>query len=265
MEKLMTTNKNEDFQSEQTTTDNSKHKVDKFGLEADNYYLENVEETEEGLIATIFASCHPKLMIKVPLTKEVLKRALKTRVPYLEEYEILLNNKTDDFDNFVKALFVTHINYRASYIPSQLERFPDAPTPSDDMSDEEWKRIVDDYTEKSNRTELEIGWEFKESLKNKPLTPVEFYDKLGDKKIAALWDEATWAWGWNMEDVWNMTGDYEVDMIDFITHSHKFKRAVVSMLVIEFMDNITRVFGSNYDDKFDYQLTVEKILALPEK
>ena len=265
MEKLMTTNTNEDFQSEQTMTYELKPKIENFGLERDSYHLENVEETEKGLIATIITSYTPEVKIKVPLTKEVLKRGLKTSVPYLEEYEILLNNKTDDFDNFVKALFVTHINYRASYIPSQLERFPDVPNPSDDISEEEWKRIVDEYTEKSDRIELQIGWEFKESLTNKPLTAVEFYDKLGDKKIANLWEEAANRWGWNMQDVREITGDYEIDMEDFITHSDKFKRTVVSILVINFMDYITGIFGSNCDYPFDHQLTVEQILALPEK
>lgn len=265
MEKLMTENTNEDLQSEQTMTDNYKRKVDKFGLENDHYHLEDVEETEKGLIATILTSFNPRVTIKVPLTKEVLKRSLTSSVPYFEEFEILLNNKVDDFDEFVKALFVTHINYRVAYIPSQLERFPDAPKPSDDMSDEEWKRIADEYVEKTNQIELQIGWEFKESMKNKPLTAVEFYDKLGDKKIADLWEEATDRWGWNMEEVWDITGDYEIGMNDFITHSYKFKRAVVSMLVINFMDHITEIFGSNYDYPFDYQLTVEKVLTLPEK
>lgn len=265
MEKLMTANTNEDLQSEQTMTDNYKRKVDKFGLEDDYYLPEDFEETEEGLIATILTSFNPEVTIKVPLTKEVFKRALKKSVPYLEEYEILLNNKVDDFDDFVKALFVTHINYRVQFIPSQLERFPEVPTPSDDMSDEEWKRIVDEYNEKTAPIELQIGWEFKESLKNKPITAVEFYDKLGDKKIADLWEEATDRWGWDIRDVWDITEDYEIDMEDFITHSRKFKQTVVSMLVINFMDHITRVFGNNPDYKFEYYPTVEKVLALPEK
>ena len=65
-----------------------------------------------------------------------------------------------------------------------------------------------------------------------------------------------------MGDVWEITGDDSLEMMDFILHTTKFKRAVISMIMINFMDHVMSVFGGGV---FDYELTVENIIALPEE
>lgn len=238
--------------------------VAKYGLTIDPYLIEEVEVCDGQLIASVCISYKPEVIVQVPFSKKVLKKALKD-IPYIEELEIALNNTVEDLDNFVKALFVAHINYRAAYIPSQRERFPQAPEPIEGENDQNWKERVQRWETDSNKIEFQIGWEFKEQLKQKPLTSEQFFDQIGAQKIQKLWDEASQRWGWGISDVWEIVDD-KIDMNDFILHTDKFKRAVVSMLMINFFDEVTRVFGDNPDyNEFDYELTVEKILELPEE
>lgn len=237
--------------------------IKNFGLERDTFDIDNIERSGDALIATVTVSYEPNTKVSMPLTKQVLKKALNN-IPYIEELEVILNNKVDDLDNFVKALYIAHINYRAEYISSQADRLPEIiyTDPLEGESLEDYAKRHEEQTNEYTKIEFQIGWEFREELSQKPLTAEEFYDTIGDKRIANLWDEATCRWGWDMGDVWEITGDDSLEMMDFILHTTKFKRAVISMIMINFMDHVMSVFGVGV---FDYELTVENIIALPEE
>ena len=134
--------------------------------------IQNVVRENNKFVAEVQLS-YGGLSEKVPLTKKLIKRAIKSMVVRLDLFEVMINNKVDDFDNFVKAAFVANENFSKYEFPlfrSCVEKLPSAPDTEDEEALSEWdKQVVE--------ARLKFVAKVESELPRKPLTADQIYEK----------------------------------------------------------------------------------------
>ena len=224
-------------------------------------WIQNVVRENDKFVAEVQFS-YGGLPEKVPLTKKLIKRAIKSMVVQLDLFEVMINNKVDDFDNFVKAAFVANENFSKYEFPlfrSCVEKLPPAPDTEDEEALSEWdKQVVE--------ARLKFVAKVESELPRKPLTADQIYEKLGVEEIGRVWDEVSERWDWTLAEFLQFTDLNCVEAKDFIMNTSKLKRTVIGMIMIDVLDDMTPQLGGKcFGYHLDCPLTLEEILALPEE
>lgn len=180
----------------------------------------------------------------------------------LDLFEVMINNKVDDFDNFVKAAFVANENFSKYEFPlfrSCVEELPPAPDTEDEEALSKWdKQVVE--------ARLKFVAKVESELPRKPLTADQIYEKVGIDEIGKVWDEVSERWDWTLAEFLQFTDSNCVEAKDFIMNTSKLKRTVIGMIMIDVLDDMTPQLGGKcFGYHLDCPLTLEEILALPEE
>ncbi|KAA4706240.1 hypothetical protein F3B35_21705 [Bacteroides intestinalis] len=224
-------------------------------------WIQNVVRENDKFVAEVQFS-YGGLPEKVPLTKKLIKRAIKSMVVRLDLFEVMINNKVDDFDNFVKAAFVANENFSKYEFPlfrSCVEELPPAPDTEDEEALSKWdKQVVE--------ARLKFVAKVESELPRKPLTADQIYEKVGIDEIGKVWDEVSERWDWTLAEFLQFTDSNCVEAKDFIMNTSKLKRTVIGMIMIDVLDDMTPQLGGKcFGYHLDCPLTLEEILALPEE
>lgn len=230
----------------------------------ETFHMWNIFKEDDKLFATNYIDTYNE--INVPLTKKVLQKAIEGRVENIRELEILLNAKVSDFDTFMKAAYIGSIMHYVEFIPSQKIRtkFPEFPDSDDKDTEETKEKKRREWDFKCQELAFNYAEKLKKELSCQPISSVEFWEKVGIEKITELWDDASYRWGWSIDDFFDITSMYYLDAKDMISCSEKFKRAVVSLLAVNMYDELVMAFAQG-DNQGDYTITLEEVLALPEE
>lgn len=224
-------------------------------------YIKNIVREDDKFIAEVQHS-FDDLPQKVPLTKALIKKALRRMVARLDLFEVMINNRLDDFDNFVKAAFVANTNFSRYDFPllrSCEEKLPPQPDIREFEASREWEK-------KAVVARLEAAARVESELARKPLTADQIYEKVGIEEIGKIWDEVSDRWGWSVAEFLDLTERDCLEAKDFIMNSSKLKRAVIGLIMIDVMDDMTPQLGGKcWGYHLDCEPTLEDLLALPEE
>lgn len=234
----------------------------------ETFSIENISKLNDKLIATVYTSTSlgSSEARDVPLTKKVLQKAIEENVIYIRELEFLLGTKVSDFDNFIKAAFVGHVNYYVEFIPAKevFTNFPKCPDLKEDEPREIREKVWKEHANKCAEVEYKFYQKLLNELPFKPLSAQQYIDELGSEKVAEMWNYVASRWGWNMDDFFEITEHYKLENSDIISNSPKFKRAVTSMFAVDMYDELMYQFSQG-DNQGSYTVTLEEVLALPEE
>lgn len=235
-----------------------------------NWSLENI--SKENGVLTAHLECYDdngRAIEKVPLTKKILIQTIKSYVPTISELEVLLGTKVEDFDNFMKACWLTGMRYGVAFCKYDDNQPNDPLYSLLDGSEEAIEKAAMDFYTKDKLFVAPKVEALEKKFQGVILTAEDFFDKIGLERMAKLFDDAESRWGWesiNIVDDAINEKHYQLESMDFITHSDKFKRAVVTEIMIDTFDWLTMGIGCNeYDRLFEHPITVEEAINLPEE
>ena len=237
-----------------------------------SWSLENI--SKENGVLTAHLECYDNngegsTMKMVPLTKKILIQTIKSYVPEISELEVLLGTKVEDFDNFMRACWLTGMRYGVAFCKYDDNQPNDPLYSLLDGSEEAIEEAVKDFYTKDKLFVAPKVEALEKKFQGVILTGEDFFDKIGLERMAKLFDDAEYRWGWesiNIVDDAINEKHYQLESMDFITHSDKFKRAVVTEIMIDTFDWLTMGIGCNeYDRLFEHPITVEEAINLPEE
>lgn len=237
-----------------------------------SWSLENISKENGVLFAHLEYSGNNgdgSTIEKVPLTKEILIQTIRGWVEILPELEVLLGTKVEDFDNFMKACWLVGMRYHVAFCKYDSNQPEDLPYSLWSKSEETLEKAVSEFKKKNESFVSPKVVELEKKFQGVILTGEDFFDKIGLERMAQIFKWAESRWGQeSISIIFDGVNEkhYQLESMDFITHSDKFKRAVVTEIMIDTFDWLTMGIGCNeYDRLFEHPITVEEAINLPEE